>query len=164
MPKTKQQKQKIAEGLSAQIKNSPVLYFVDFTGIKNQELSDVKKQIRVLEGNYEVIKKTLLSLALANNNLDSSIVNKFNGPVALISGVNEIELAKIISKFSKAQNKFQVLGGLLENNFIGTENVIALASIPSKEALLGRTIATIGAPLNNLVYSLKFNLIKLVGA
>ena len=52
--------------------------------------------------------------------------------------------------------------GVFEGKLIDDKMIIQLASLPPKEALLGKLVGLLKSPLNNLVYNLNYNTSKLV--
>ena len=164
MPKTKEQKRIILEGLNERIKKQTVILIVDFTGLKVIEAFNLRKQLKEVNAELKVAKKTLIQIALKNGNLDKNI-REMNGEIALVFGYqDEILPAKIVYDFSKKNENLKILGGFFENEFQSAEKFIELAKLPSKEELLGRLVGSISSPLTGFVRSLQYNIKGLVFA
>ena len=65
MALTKAQKKKILEELKEKIARQKIMVFVDFTGLKVKDLSNLRKKMKAADGEIKVVKKTLLGLANA---------------------------------------------------------------------------------------------------
>ncbi len=160
---TKEQKQQIVEELTDKLKCQKALVFTDFRGLKVGEMMDLRKQLREVEIEYKVAKKTLIKLALkkAKNETD---VSQFEDSVALAFGfADPIIPAKIISKFAKEHKNLKVLGGMMEDKFLTVEEVKELAMIPSKDELLIKLIVSLKSPISGFVNVLEGNIRNLIG-
>lgn len=110
----------------------------------------------------EVVKKTLLDIVLKDKKI-KAVRNKFAGEVALIFGFeDEVAPAKIIHQFSLKNENIKILGGIFEDKFVGKEEIIALAKLPSKQELYAKVVGTINAPISGFVNVLNGNLRGLV--
>jgi len=162
MPKTKQEKTLILKGLNEKIKKQTTIIIVDFTGLKVPDAFDLRNRLKKVDAELKVAKKTLIQLALKNNNLDKNI-REMNGEIALVFGYkDEILPAKTVYDFTKENENLKILGGFFENEFQNAEKFIELAKLPSKEELLGRLVGSISSPLTGFVRSLQYNLKGLV--
>ncbi len=160
---TKKQKEEIVEELADKLKRQKALVFTDFRGLKVGEMQDLRKQLREVEVEYKVAKKTLIKLALekAKKEVD---VSQFENSVALAFGfADPIMPAKTISNFSKEHGNLKVLGGMMEDKFLTIEEVKELAMIPSKDELLIKLIASLKSPVSGLVNVLGGNIRNLIG-
>ena len=164
MPTTKEQKKLILEGLNERVKKQTTIIIVDFTGLKAVESFALRESLKKVNAELKVAKKTLIQLALKNNNLDKNI-REINGEIALVFGYHdEILPAKTVYDFTKENENLKILGGFFENEFQNAEKFIELAKLPSKEELLGRLVGSISSPLTGFVRSLQYNLKGLIFA
>lgn len=161
MPFTRAQKQKILENLEEKIARKKAIIFVDFTGLKFKDLSDLRKKLKAADNELMVAKKTLIGIAFKKAGLKIE-TKELKGEIALVFGFkNEISPAKIVWLFSQINPNLKILGGTIESQkyeFLNAEQVIELAKLPTKEELLARFIGSIKAPVSNFVYALEYNL------
>ena len=151
--KTKEQKSAITKDLTDNFLRQKAAVFVDFRGLDNKAIVGIRGKIRSEALTYKVAKKTLLRRALKEAGLPELPV--LEGEIAAVFGFSdEVAPARILHGLAKKHDKLKILGGMLENVFIGTDEVIALAKLPSKQELLGRLVGTINAPVQNFVYVL----------
>ncbi len=98
---TRKQKEKIVEDLTDKMKRQKILIFTDFRGLKTGDNRNLRKQLKDIDGDYKVVKKTLIKLALEKAKKTADI-SKFNASVALVFGYSDpLASTKIVSKFSK---------------------------------------------------------------
>ena len=162
MAKTKEQKRKSLEELKESIKKQKAVIFVDFSGLKVEDLLKLRKSLKKVNGQLKVAKKTLIQLAFkeAGFTLDTK---KLKGEIALVFGYkDEISPSKAVYQLSEENQNLKILGGFLENEFRGAEDFIELAKLPSKEELLARLVGSMSAPVTNFVRALQYNLKGLV--
>jgi len=164
MPLTKTQKQKILEELKEKIARQKAMIFVDFTGLKVKDLSNLRKKIKMVGDEIKVAKKTLLELALKSAKLETEI-KKIPGEIAVVFGYkDEVSPAKTVYQFSKENQNLKILGGFLENKFREAQDFVTLAQLPTREELLAKLVGSISAPVSNFVSFLQANIKGLIYA
>jgi len=164
MPLTKTQKQKILEELKEKIARQKAMIFVDFTGLKVKDLSNLRKKIKMVGDEIKVAKKTLLELALKSAKLETEI-KKIPGEIAVVFGYkDEVSPAKTVYQFSKENQNLKILGGFLENKFREAQDFVTLAQLPTREELLAKLVGSISAPASNFVSVLQANIKGLIYA
>jgi len=162
MALTREQKKKIIEDLKEKIARQKAIIFVGITGLKVKDLSELRRKLKAVEGNLQVVKKTLIEKAFKENDLEFDR-NKYREEVALAFGFeNEIKLAKRVHQFSLVNERLKILGGFFENRFREAQELITLAQLPTREELLARLVGTLSAPLTNLASALQYNLKGLI--
>lgn len=160
MALTKEQKEDILKDLQDKLSKKKALVFVDYTGLKVKDLSELRKKLRKEDSLFRVSKKTLLKLALKKT--DPALVeevDKMEGQLGLVFGFGDVIAPnKAAYNLSKENENLKILGGFFEGKFIGEDVVAELANIPSREELLARLVGSISAPVSNLVYVLQGNI------
>ena len=139
--KTKAQKQKDLEALTEQFKNANAAMLVGFQGMTVQKDQELRNQLREAGVSYEVVKNTLARKAAEGTVLEQA-ADQFKGVTAVaLSQQDPVSLSKAIAKFTKANPdifKFKV--GIVEGKVVALRDVEAIASLPSKEELLGKVL------------------------
>jgi len=83
----------------------------------------------------------------------------FEGGVATFTGTtDEVAPARIVNDFAKKNEVVAIFGGTLDGKYIDAVFVKNLASLPSKQQLLGQLVGTINAPVSGFVNALAGNL------
>lgn len=98
-----------------------------------------------------VVKNTLARRALSGTSF-ASLSSDLRGPLIYGVGADPVALSRAFVDFAKESQKLRVRGGGVadgagEVEIVGLESIRALASLPSREALLARLAATTAAPI-----------------
>jgi large subunit ribosomal protein L10 len=159
---TKAQKQQLIEELADKLERQKGLVFTDFRGLKVGEIEDLRKELKEAGIEYKVAKKTLIKLAIekAKKKID---ISQFKDSVALaFSYQDPITPIKIISKFAREHKDLEILGGLMNGEFLTVDRVKELAEIPSRDELLAKFVGSIKAPIEGFVNVLGGNIRNLL--
>ncbi len=151
------EKQAIVAELTEKLKGASAGVLVDYKGITVAEDTELRAECRKNELDYAVVKNTLLRFACKNCGLDE-MDEALNGTTALaVSTGDPIAPMSIINKFSKKFNgaKFTIKAGFMEGKVLPLEDVLALAELPGKDALLAQVLGTMMAPITSLAIVLK---------
>lgn len=164
MPKTKLQKQEMLRDLKEKVKKSKSIYFAKFNALGVKENEELRKKLKLENGEYYVAKKTLLDIVLRDKKIEGMNVRDFEGQVATIFGFeDEIAPVKIIDEFKgNNKDKIEFVGGILDNRFYNSAEVSILAKLPSKLELLSKVVGSFNAPISGFVNALAGNLKNLV--
>lgn len=156
---TREQKASQVKEITAKIQNNSLL-LVNFSGLKVEELSQLRQILREKNAQFQVFKKRLLKLAFQGSGI-SLDPTEFGAQTAIIFVPQDIlSVAGDVYRFSRqvqAEGKlFQVLAGydFQENKLISAKEFTVLASLPSREVLLAQLAVMLTMPLRQLAYSL----------
>ncbi len=149
--KTKDQKKKIIEETQDLLKSSKNVIFVDFTGISDEDIKELRRILRAGESKMRVIKKRLLRVALEKSSIDFN-PEKFDAQVATIFSPGLIsDVASPIYKFFKDKEKkgFNILGSfdLSGHNFMDSDSLKRIGQLPSREILLAQFAGMLSMPM-----------------
>ena len=149
--KTKAQKQKDLEALTEQFKNANAAMLVGFQGMTVQKDQELRNQLREAGVSYEVVKNTLARKAAEGTVLEQA-ADQFKGVTAVaLSQQDPVGLSKAIAKFTKANPEiFKFKVGIVEGKVVALRDVEAIASLPSKEELLGKVLFLLNAQAQRL--------------
>ena len=110
----------------------------DFKGMTVEELTRLRAKLYEC-GGYLVVKNTLARIALTDGMHDSvKDMFKENCGIALTSQ-DPVAVAKAVSEFAKTSKLFTVRHASLEGKMLSAAQVDALAKLPGKQELLGRS-------------------------
>ena len=103
---------------------------------------------------YQVVKNTLLGIAVKGTPMEG-MEKLFVGPTAIAYSFEDPAApAKVATKFAKESEKFVVKGGYFEGTVLDTKGVESLATMPGKDELRAKLLATFMAPATDLVRTL----------
>jgi large subunit ribosomal protein L10 len=159
---SKEKKKELVADYAEKLSRSEAVIFTDYQGLSVKDQQTLRRQLWDIQSGFQVVKNTLLQRALQDAGI-SVPEGTFAGPTALGYCFEDITgVVKILSAFGKETELLDFKGGLLGNQFISVEDVEALASLPSREVLLGRVVGSIQAPIGGLVNVLAGSLRGLV--
>ncbi len=159
---SKDKKREIVKELEGDLDRATALYFSSINGVKTPQLNNFKAKLKEVGGKAKVTKKTLLDLVLKRKGLKEDWREKLEGSILVNFAFEDpLSPAKVLKEFSKQNENFKIIGGLLNNEFLTANLVEELANIPAKNVLYGRLAGAVYSPSYRLVYSLKSNLFKL---
>lgn len=138
MSTVKEEKQKVIDGLKEKLSKCNLTVATDYKGFSVSEITDLRKRLRQINGEFKIAKNTLIKHAIKETNL-KELEQFLKGPTALLISYGEAtECAKILSNFTKEIEKGQIKGGIFEGKLLSKENFKVIASLPSREVLLGQ--------------------------
>lgn len=163
MPKTKQQKREIVNGLRDRLQRANGVIVTEYQGLNVGELNDLRNKLRKVSSEYHIIQNTLLQVVSKDTEyavLDSTL----KGPTALCFVYGDpAGSAKVMVDFKKGHEKFKIKAGFIEKKIVDEKQLKSLASLPPRQILLGLLVGRLQAPIGNFVYVLNAPLQKLVG-
>ena len=118
-------------------------------GISMTETTELRNNVRADGANYRVTKNRLTKLALAGTPCEA-IADLMVGPTALAYSDDPISAAKAVVKMAKNNDRFEVVGGVMNGEKIDVKKIEALASLPSLDELRGKLVGLLQAPAGQL--------------
>ena len=159
MPKSRVQKEEIVKTLAERMAEMKSAVFINYSGLDVKSFETLRKDLRAEEVECNVAKKTLMKLALDEAKLKDVDVKSLEGQVAVAMGFkDEVAPARILKTFQKDNEALEMLGGILEGEYIDQAKVLELANLPSREQLLASVVGSLRAPLSGLVNVLQGNM------
>jgi large subunit ribosomal protein L10 len=159
---SKEKKEELVAGFAERLSRSEAVIFTDYRGLSVKDQQNLRRQLWESQSAFQIVKNTLLQRALQDAGI-SVPEEALTGPTALGYCFEDVtSVVKILSGFAKDTELLAFKGGLLGNQFISVEDVKTLASLPSREVLLGRVVGTMQAPIGGLVNVLAGSLRGLV--
>jgi large subunit ribosomal protein L10 len=160
---SKDKKEVLVAELTEKLSGSKAVVFTDFRGLTVEELEEVRNKLRAEGISFKVVKNTLFHIAAKNAGLELTEEATGGRPVAVAFGAgDEVAPAKITNEFAKKNDKFAIIGGILEGKQITDIAVKSLANMPSREELYAKIVGSIASPMSGMVNVLSGNLRGLV--
>ncbi len=150
--KTREQKQKDLDALAAQFQTATTGMVVGFKNLSVAKDQELRRRIREAGARYSVVKNTLARKA-AEGTPFAQAAEHFKGVSALVtSETDPVGLSKAVSKFAKENPEvFSFKVGVVEGKVVALRDVEAIASLPSKEALIAKVLFLINCQAQRLV-------------
>ncbi len=148
-------KKKIVDELKEKLSKSRNLFLTDFTGLKVDEMNQLRRSFRENKLEVRVAKNSLLKLAAKQAGIEN-VADYLKGPTAVVFGYDKPTItAKLLYDSIKKLEKPKVKMLLVEGKIYPSSEIKKLALIPSKEVLLAQIAGSLDAPLANLIGTLE---------
>lgn len=139
------------KAVSEKLQDAKGIYLADFTGLTVEKATLLRRELRK-EGVYcEVVKNTLLRLALSQTGYDV-LLSHLHGPTAVLLPMKEeVAPAKVLEAFIKEHKLPTVKLACLSGKIYGEEDIKQLAKLPPRDVLLGQLLRVLQGPLSQFV-------------
>jgi len=126
------------------------IVLADYRGIDVPTVTSLRDEFRKVQCEYKVYKNTLVKLAIKGTKMEG-IGKYLEGPTAVIFSYESPSApAKVATKIAKDQEKFVLKGGFFEG-VLDAKGVEGLATMPGKDELRAKLLATFMAPATDFV-------------
>jgi large subunit ribosomal protein L10 len=159
----RQKKETIVEEIVEKALKAKALVFTNYEGLTHKQLEGFKKTIKPFDSDYVVAKNTLILRSLEKANIKIENPASLDGPTGTMFLYGDVveplkKLAKVIKEFNLPTVKF----GILNNQALTSEQVLKLATLPSRDTLIAQFVYGMKSPLYSLHRVLNWNIQKLV--
>ena len=154
---TREEKSIAIENLTAQLAGTNIIYVSDISGLNAETTSNLRRACFKAGIKLEVVKNTLLAKAMeASSNDYGDLPTVLSGNSAIFISDVANAPGKIIKDFRKKSDKPVLKGAFINNEiYIGDNQLDALATIKSKEELLGELIGLLQSPAQRIISALQ---------
>ena len=133
-------KQPIVQEIADQIDGAQSVVVVDYRGLTVSEDTQLRKELREAGVSYKVYKNTLMNFAFKGTDFEA-LAPVLEGPNAIaISKEDATAPARVLAEFAKKADKLELKGGVVEGTYYDAAGIGVIASIPSRDVLLGRLL------------------------
>ena len=151
MAVTRASKEEELKDLEGALQRSESAILVDFRGLKVPEVTELRRQVRSVGGQYKVVKNTLAIRAIKGTPFES-LSESFVGTTAIAyAGDDPVALAKVLTTFAKTAPALQMKAAVVQGQAIKAAEVNDLATMPGKPELYAKLLFLLQAPMVQLV-------------
>lgn len=150
MPITKAKKGEILSALNKIVDSSKSMVFVSFKGISANDTVVMRKKLTSENVGLKVAKKSLIWKSLEGKNI-SGTMPELGQETAVAYGEDLLAPAREIFAFTKEhKGLLNIVGGVFDGAYKTKEEMMAIATIPSREVLLSQIAYLLKSPLQRL--------------
>jgi large subunit ribosomal protein L10 len=149
--KTRAKKQEDLKALTEQLKDSTSAMVLSFNKLTVAKDQDFRNELRETGAKYKVVKNTLARLAVEGTPFED-VKEHLKGVTSIATTSDEpVSMSKVISKYVK-ENKdiFEFKTGVVDGRIVDFAEVETIASLPSKEELIGKLLFLLNAPAQRM--------------
>lgn len=146
----KTHKESLIKSYQGLFKSCASLFLVKNLGLTVNNSKYVRGQLGKIGVRFMVIKNSLAKIAMRGTRFEV-IENHLKGPMVFAYAEEPVATAKALTKLVKAQMPLQIAGALVENNFLESESVVAMAKMLSREEAHTKIVTLLKAVPNRFV-------------
>ncbi|MBI2039011.1 MAG: 50S ribosomal protein L10 [Candidatus Niyogibacteria bacterium] len=163
MPTTRALKEDIIRDAHEKAERAKVTVFLNFHGVKTQDMNKLRVALRKLGADITIIKKTLLKRVLSAFGTVGELP-RLEGEIAVAFGYEEAsDAAKAIKDFAKKNDNLKIVGGIVSGQYMLAQAMKQFADIPPREVLLAQLAGMLAFPMTGFVRVLSGPARSLVG-
>lgn len=166
MALTKEKKQAIVDEAASLLGDAKMTVIAAYPGTSVKAMQELRRSARVSGTNVKIFKNRLVKLALNKSavlkDVDTSVLR--GQLLYAFNADDEVAPAQALANFAKSSPTLEFIGGITESGvLLSSEDVKALASLPTKEQLRAQLAGTLAAPLSGFAQVLSGNLRGVLG-
>ncbi|MDA0781689.1 MAG: 50S ribosomal protein L10 [Rickettsiales bacterium] len=143
------EKKQTVESLNAAFADANTFVITHYMGLTVEEITQLRRNLSSLGGNFRVTKNRLAKLALKGTQYES-LADRFVGPTAVAYSDDPVAAAKGVVEFAKNNEKLVIIGGAIGNKQIDVNEINSLAKLPSLDELRAKIVGMINTPATRI--------------
>lgn len=158
---SRDKKNALVAEMSETLNASKMTVFAQYQGLSVADVQALRAKAREAGVVIKVVKNRLVRVALsANDTYKNTDTSALSGQLLYaISSEDEVAPAQVLDAFAKTHPALLLVGGFSgEGKTLDTNEVKALAGLPSKEQLIGQVVSQLLSPVNDITNALSGNL------
>ena len=141
----------VVDDLKAKLDASPFVLVTDYNGLRVDQFSILRNRLAEAGAECKVVKNTFLRRAMSDAGLPD-ISNDLSGQTAIVIGEKDVAAAaKVLKAFNGEFKKPGIKIGVVGNSVVNSDEIKAIADLPSREVLLAQLLGTLQSPASTLV-------------
>lgn len=165
MPISKDKKQTLVADLTNLLESSKMTIYAKYQGLTVAELQELRAAAREAGVKIKVTKNRLVRVAMGEIAVykDTDTTNLVGQLLYAVSDSDEVAPAKVLANFAKTHEALEITGAFNDAGAVlEPAEVNALASLPSKNELIGSVVSQLLSGLNDSVSALSGGLSGIV--
>lgn len=143
------EKQPVVQEIADLFDGAKSAVVVDYRGLTVEQDTQLRRNLREAGVAYKVYKNTMIRIAARGTDFEK-LDDLLEGPTAIaVSKEDATAPARVLAEFAKTVPILEIKGGLVEGEKCDAAAMQAIASIPSRETLLGRLLGSMKSPISN---------------
>jgi len=158
---TRDKKNALVTELSEQLDQAKMTAFAQYQGLSVADMQELRRTAREAGVTIKVVKNRLVRVAMSElDTYKKTDTSGLNGQlVYALSSEDEVAPAQVLDTFAKTHPALQLTGGFSgEGAALDTNEVKALAGLPSKNELIGQVVSQLLSPVHDVTNALSGNL------
>lgn len=145
------QKENLVEEIKDRLAACEGVLLADYRGLTVKEMQELRSKVRGSGSDLKIYKNRLMQIALrelAMPALDAYLT----GPTALVFVADDaVAPAKVLQDYAKGHPALKIKGGFVQSQVVDGDKVRAIASLPSREELIGKIMSVMISPIRGFM-------------
>jgi large subunit ribosomal protein L10 len=158
---SKAKKNELVAEVSELLSTSKLAVFAKYDGLSVADMQTLRRASTEAGVVIKVVKNRLVRVAMSQNdtykNTDTALLE--GQLLYAVSATDEVAPAKVLAEFAKTNPSLRFVGAFgMEGELMDAAGVTALATLPSKNELIGQVVAQLLSPVHDVTNALSGNL------
>ena len=142
-------KQPIVKEIAELLDGAQAAVVVDYRGLSAEQDTKLRKELREAGVTYKVYKNTMIRIAAKGTPFET-LYSSLEGPTAIaVSKEDATAPARILYNFSKTAPDLELKAGVVDGVTYDQDGIKVIATVPSRDELIGRLLGSIQSPITN---------------
>ena len=146
----KEQKKNYVKEMKNFLDSNESIMITHYQGLTVNQLDSLRAEMRKHGILFKITKNRITKLALEGTKF-KDLANLFNGPTAVAFSKDAINTAKILTKFSKDNDNLKILGGIMGDDILNSEDVSKIARLPTLNEARAKITGILKTPAQKIV-------------
>jgi len=146
-------KQAVVAEVAAQLGKAKAVIVAEYRGLGVGAVTGLRAKARASGLYLKVLKNTLAVRAVRGTPFEK-LSEHISGPLLYGFAHDPVAGAKVLAEFARDHESFVIRGGMMAHSVMSAKEVKQLASMPSRQELLGMLVGTMQAPIAKFVRTL----------
>lgn len=150
------EKKSIVHDVEERLAERSSFILTDYAGLNSVQLNELRAILRREDIDYLVVKNRLLNRAMESP-VASLFQEELKSPTAIAMGsdTESAFFSRLLVDYAKENEALRIKGGYLDDAFLTSEQIAALAALPSREVLRGMLVRGMSGTLSGFMGGLR---------
>lgn len=158
---SRDKKNALVAELTSALSSAKMTAFAQYQTLSVADVQELRRAARAQGVTIKIVKNRLVRVAMSTlDTYKETDTTALTGQLLYaISAEDEVAPAQVLDTFAKTHPALQLVGGFSgEGNTLSTDEIKALAGLPSREQLIAEVVAQLLSPVHDTVNALSGNL------
>jgi large subunit ribosomal protein L10 len=158
---SRDKKQAVVSDMSELLGNAKMTAFASYAGLSVADMQELRRAARQQNVAIKVVKNRLVTVALGQSEQLAGVdTSALKGQLLYaLSPEDEVAPAQALAAFARTHEALKLQGAIsAEGKLLSSDEVAALATLPSKNELIAQVLATLASPVHDVLSGLSGNL------
>ena len=131
-------------------KKTTSVFVTHYQGLSVKQIDELRSEMRKHGILFKITKNRITKLALEGSKF-KKLENLFSGPTAVAFSEDAITSAKILTKFAKTNSNLKIIGGIMQEEPLTSEDVEKIATLPTLDEARAKIVGILATPAQKII-------------